>query len=64
MSHSGSLLSLIVNHISTGSILAPPSYKEHNVGGITYILSTDSSQCGLDPDTISNILYLHWEEYR
>uniref|UniRef100_A0A1X7UKN4 Uncharacterized protein n=1 Tax=Amphimedon queenslandica TaxID=400682 RepID=A0A1X7UKN4_AMPQE len=63
VSHSGSLLSLIVNHISTGTILAPPSYKEHNVGGITYILSTDSTQCGLDPETISNILYLHWEEY-
>lgn len=64
MTSSGSILSLIAHHITSGTVLAPTGYKDHKVGGITYILSTDSTQSTLDPETISNLVYIHWEEYR
>lgn len=64
MTSSGSILSLITHHITSGTVLAPTGYKDHKVGGITYILSTDSTQSTLDSETISNLVYIHWEEYR
>ena len=55
---------MVDHHIQTGTILAPPSFKKHNVGGITYILSTDSTQATISNDILGQTVYIYWEGYR
>ena len=63
-STNGSVTALVNHHIANGTIFTPQSYKEHCVGGVTYALTTDSTQASLSSDLLSQVVYLHWEEYR